>query len=325
MQDFCLKLVSLTEKYLSWKKRRKLIHKEKQKKKGLVQDWGEAFIWAAGVVLLINQFFFQAYQIPSGSMEDTLLVGDRLFVNKFIYGPELIPGQLKTYTPYKPHRGDVIIFENPTYIGQGPVMDIIQRVVYMISFSLIDLDRDQLGKPKVHFLIKRAAAEGKDHIRLTDGELEFRISGKDGWTEEAKIKSLNTGKFKTKRLIDSSIYPDLKTAAEGSALRRTGLPPGQAHQAAGLKIEKTGNVDAYTFTAWYNRTLYMINPADSRTASEWFRYDNGFYVPANHVMTLGDNRDNSRDGRYYGPVKLKKVLGKAMFKYFPFNRAGGIY
>ena len=41
-------------------------------------------------------------------------------------------------------------------------------------------------------------------------------------------------------------------------------------------------------------------------------------------MPLGDNRDNSKDGRYFGPVSLDNVLGKAMFKYWPINRIGKI-
>ena len=55
-------------------------------------DWLGAFLWAAVVVLLINQYLFQAYRIPSGSMIPTLLIGDNLFVNKVVYGPEVLPG-----------------------------------------------------------------------------------------------------------------------------------------------------------------------------------------------------------------------------------------
>ena len=93
---------SLTEAYLSRRRRIQRIKREKQQKKNPVIDWIEAFVWAACVVLLINQYLFQAYQIPSGSMVDTLLIGDRIFVNKLIYGPELLPGLLKLGSPVKP-------------------------------------------------------------------------------------------------------------------------------------------------------------------------------------------------------------------------------
>jgi signal peptidase I len=151
--DFFDTIQGLTEGCLSRRKRIKRIKKEKQRAKNPVLDWIEAFLWAAGVVLLINQYFFQAYQIPSGSMIDTLLIKDRIFVNKIIYGPELLPGMAKLPSPIKPKRNDVIIFENPSYISQGPVFDIAQRIIYMLTLSLVDIDRDESGDPKVHFLI----------------------------------------------------------------------------------------------------------------------------------------------------------------------------
>ena len=123
-QSFFDSLQNFTEIYLSCRKRKKRIRKEKQRGKNVIVDWLEAFLWAAGVVLLINQYLFQAYQIPSGSMIDTLLIGDRIFVNKIIYGPELLPGLGKLPSPVKPKRNDIIIFENPSYISRGPVFDV---------------------------------------------------------------------------------------------------------------------------------------------------------------------------------------------------------
>ncbi|MDR0878357.1 MAG: S26 family signal peptidase, partial [Treponema sp.] len=76
--DFFSRIQDLTEAALTRRNRIKRIKKEKQRKKNPVVDWIEAFLWAAGVVLLINQYLFQAYQIPSGSMIDTLLIGDRV-------------------------------------------------------------------------------------------------------------------------------------------------------------------------------------------------------------------------------------------------------
>ena len=150
-RDFFDTVQGLTETYLSRRQRIRRLKKEKQRAKNPVLDWIEAFLWAAGVVLLINQYLFQAYQIPSGSMIDTLLIKDRIFVNKIIYGPELLPGIAKLPSPVKPKRNDVIIFENPSYISRGPVFDIAQRIIYMLTLSLVDIDRDESGEPKVHF------------------------------------------------------------------------------------------------------------------------------------------------------------------------------
>jgi len=56
------------------------------KKKGMVREYIEAFAVAIVLALLIRTFVVQAFKIPSGSMEDTLLVGDHILVNKFMYG-----------------------------------------------------------------------------------------------------------------------------------------------------------------------------------------------------------------------------------------------
>ena len=175
---------SVTEQFLTWRKKKKAIKIEKQKAKNPVVDWVEAFLWAAAVVLLINQYFFQAYQIPSGSMEKTLLIRDRIFVNKMIYGPELIPGRIKLPGFTHPKRDEVIIFESPTYLSKGPVFDIVQRVLYMVTLSIVDIDRDESGNPKPHFLIKRAIGVGKDRLRMVEGNLEYRFPGEKEWISE---------------------------------------------------------------------------------------------------------------------------------------------
>ena len=156
MNSFVLDVQRNTEKFLSWRKRRHRIRKEKEKQKNPVVDWIEAFLWAAVVVLLLNQFFFQAYTIPTPSMVNTLEIKDRLFVNKMIYGPELIPGKFKTFTGRIPHRNEIIIFESPTYLSKGPVFDVAQRLIYMITFSLVDIDRDQSGNPQTTFSYKKS-------------------------------------------------------------------------------------------------------------------------------------------------------------------------
>jgi signal peptidase I len=108
--DFFDRLQSLTERCLTYRNRKRRIKKEKQKAKNVIVDWLEAFLWAAGMVLLANQYLVQAYQIPSGSMIDTLLIGDHVFVNKIVYGPELLPGLGKLPSLVKPKRNDIIIF-----------------------------------------------------------------------------------------------------------------------------------------------------------------------------------------------------------------------
>src|SRR6056297_4359138 len=166
-----------TESALTRRKQKKERIRARQKAKNPVVDWIEAFLWAAIVVLIINQYVAQAYQIPSGSMKNTLKIQDRIFVNKMIYGPELIPGALKLPGFVSPSRDEVIIFESPTYISKGPLFDTLQRLIYMLTFSMVDIDRDAEGNPKPHFLIKRGVGMAKDRIRFVQGELELRPPG----------------------------------------------------------------------------------------------------------------------------------------------------
>ncbi len=82
-------------------------------KKPWYREWSEAMIVAVILALIIRTFLFQAFKIPSGSMLDTLLIGDHLLVNKFIYGTH-IPGLDGKFLKLRdPKRGDVIVFEFP--------------------------------------------------------------------------------------------------------------------------------------------------------------------------------------------------------------------
>ena len=71
-------------KWLFWKKE----YKEGEKRNALL-DWLDAIIFAVVVVTFINTFFFQAFKIPSSSMESSLYTGDHLFVSKLAYGPKM--------------------------------------------------------------------------------------------------------------------------------------------------------------------------------------------------------------------------------------------
>jgi signal peptidase I len=87
----------------------------------------------------------------------------------------------------------------------------------------------------------------------------------------------------------------------------------------------SGGADEYYASTWDYRTRYEIDPANIVNRTKWLSYDRGIAVGLDEVLPLGDNRDNSRDGRYFGPVKLAKVLGRGLFKYWPLTRIGGIH
>jgi signal peptidase I len=320
--DFFDKLQSITESYLTRRRRKQRIKKEKQRKKNVILDWVEAFLWAAGVVLLINQYLFQAYQIPSGSMIDTLLIKDHIFVNKILYGPELLPGLGKLPSPVKPRREDVIIFENPEYFSRGPVFDIAQRIIYMLTLSFVDIDRDESGNPRIHFLIKRAAGMGGDRFISRRGELFIRFAGEDRWVPEREYVTARGFDHHLSRLLDEEQYPAIEASGKASAYMNLGLlPPEELSTAA----EEAGRIpDSFARQEAMLGLIRSANPQDERYRAWYNTLAQGWYVPEGRVLPLGDNRDNSQDGRFFGPVKLSKILGKGSIIYWPAGRMGFI-
>ncbi len=95
------------------------------KKKSLVREYAESIIIAVVLALFIRTFVVQAFKIPSGSMEDTLQIGDHLLVNKFIFGTHIPFTDKRFFALRNPHRGDVIVFEYP----EDPSKDFIKRIV----------------------------------------------------------------------------------------------------------------------------------------------------------------------------------------------------
>jgi signal peptidase I len=95
------------------------------KKKHIVREYAESIIIAVILALIIRTFVVQAFKIPSGSMEDTLLIGDHLLVNKFIYGMQIPFTDKRIVKIRDPRRGDVIVFEYP----EDPSKDFIKRVI----------------------------------------------------------------------------------------------------------------------------------------------------------------------------------------------------
>ena len=95
------------------------------RRKSLVREYAEAIFIAVMLALVIRQCGVQAFTIPSGSMMDTLLVGDYILVNKFLYGAEL--PFTDTHLPgfRKPERGDIVVFKYPADESR----DFIKRII----------------------------------------------------------------------------------------------------------------------------------------------------------------------------------------------------
>lgn len=316
--NFFDRLVGFTEKALTKRQKRKLAQKMKQQSKHWLRDWAEAILWAVCMVLLINQYMFQMYRIPSGSMSGTLEVGDMIFVNKLVYGPELLPGKGKMPGFREAKRGEVVIFENPAYLSKGPVFTILKQFVYMISLTFVDIDKDEYGQPRVQYLIKRAVAVGGDTLKFVDGELYFKFDGTEEWLSERDYQKASGFLYPLRRMVSPADYELIHNAGKTAALNDMGL-------SAGSESLRYNPYDELGMMAKRYDELAAAYPHDPRLVAESRRNKNGWYIPRDRVFTLGDNRDNSRDARWFGPVQLDKVLGHALFIYWPFGRIGGIH
>jgi signal peptidase I len=99
--------------------------RKQKKEKSSLQEWVESIVIAFFLAMFIRTFFFQAFRIPSGSMEHTLEIGDRLLVNKLQYGAMLPFTHYRLPGFTKPQRGDVVVFKYP----KEPRKDFIKRLI----------------------------------------------------------------------------------------------------------------------------------------------------------------------------------------------------
>jgi signal peptidase I len=109
---------------------------DEREKKSTVREYYEALLIAIIFVNFARIFVFQAFKIPTGSMEDNLKIGDHIIVNKFIYGP--MGGPLDRLMPLRDvHRGDIIVFRYPLQ----PDTDFVKRVIGMPGDSVSVKDK----------------------------------------------------------------------------------------------------------------------------------------------------------------------------------------
>lgn len=115
------------------------------KAKSTVREYTEAIVIALILAFFIRTFVIQAFKIPSGSMLPTLLIGDHLLVNKFVYGIKVPFAGTVLIPVNKPERNDVIVFRYP----QDPKLDYIKRVIAISGDTIEGRDKKLFlnGKP----------------------------------------------------------------------------------------------------------------------------------------------------------------------------------
>lgn len=97
----------------------------KKSKKSVIREWVESIVIAFILAMIIRTFVVQAFKIPTGSMRPTLVEGDIILVNKFIYGAKVPFIGWRLPSLKEPQRGDVVVFVYP----QNPKKDFIKRLV----------------------------------------------------------------------------------------------------------------------------------------------------------------------------------------------------
>lgn len=122
--------------------------------KSTAREYFESIIIAVILALFIRTFVVQAFKIPTGSMEENLLIGDHLLVNKFAFGP-IGSAIERALLPVKPvTRGDIVVFKYP----EEPDRDFIKRVIGLPGDTLelrekkMFINGRPLDEPYVHFL-----------------------------------------------------------------------------------------------------------------------------------------------------------------------------
>ncbi len=143
--------------------------KMKSKSKSTLREYAEAIVIAVLLAVFIRTFVVQAFKIPSGSMKETLLVGDHILVNKFTYGTK-IPFTDKTiFQLNDPDRGDIIVFKYPV----DPSKDFIKRVIGLpgdrirIENKKVFINDEYIEEPYAQFTdnsVRHASIDPRDNI-----------------------------------------------------------------------------------------------------------------------------------------------------------------
>ncbi|AYE36712.1 signal peptidase I [Borrelia turcica IST7] len=312
-------LVESIERYLTYRKRKKYLYKLKVKKRGFLVNFLFEFLGAVLFVLAVNQYFFQGFRIPTGSMENTLKVGDFLFVDKFSYGPEFLPGMGKINGIREPGEADIVIFENIEYKTKGTFFDILQRIIFMLTFSFIDLDRDEDGNPSVRFFVKRALfADGKV-VRFRSGKVFVKKEGEENFVEEESYKASLGYNFTSKKLVEEEDYKIYDNLAMFIALKQLNL---NLENMPDFSFFNVRVIDRFEVERLEYRYLVAFMPYVDYYMEKAIMREYGLYVPYGYVLPIGDNRDNSHDGRFFGVINKNKILGRTFFLHFPFSRMG---
>ncbi|SEA79582.1 signal peptidase I [Alkalimonas amylolytica] len=209
------------------------------------------------IITVLRSFLFEPFQIPSGSMMPTLLVGDFILVQKFAYDVKDPVFRKTLYRNNQPQHGDIAVFKYP----ENPRLDYIKRIIGLPGDRVIYRDKQ--------FFIQRACTEAHQGNCPGLEQIRYSFTAEGEFTQQGYPQRRYTEQFGDKQ------YDILLTAAFSEQ-------KGQYFRQAGTAID------------------------------EWL-------VPAGHYFAVGDNRDNSRDSRFFGFIEEDLMVGKAVFIWMSFE------
>ncbi|NLZ76515.1 MAG: signal peptidase I [Spirochaetales bacterium] len=328
MDRFLTGLENATVRYLTHRKAVRLhqkLNKPKRTFLGELKGWADALVFAVFAVLLINQYLFQLFVIPTPSMVSTLDIRDRVVVSKTIYGIELYPTGPKIGSKNRQVLRDAIItFYNPEYDSKGPLFDILSQIIFSGTLSLVNIDRNEDGSIAERLFVKRAVGFPEEVVRFVDGNAQVRKAGFTSFQDEGSFRADLDLVTAPHRSIDPALYEGIHAWGSLFAYQEEGLDVNSAPNRLKSGYNEVAHLsfppDYYTFETARTATRHLLDPTDLNLRSEASRYRRGTYVPKNAILPLGDNRDDSRDGRYFGPVDQSTINGSVVFRFWPPSR-----
>lgn len=300
--------------------------------------WAWLRVFAAGLTsaLLLRACVFEAYRIPSTSMEETLLVGDLLFVSKLTYGPRLLGRRFPGWR--MPVRGDVVVFHYPPDLS--PRVDdrtpYIKRVIGLPGDTLRLVDKtafvgaDSLALPakaRQWWVLRTHEGETLDPDSLAAIGLDGRMDrfGEGAWLVDATRAEARAA-LRTPGV--ASLRPYVREREDGSAAfptnRRFSLDDygPVVVPASGLTVpldDATWGLYRVAIERHEGHTVersvdtFLI---DGRPAATYTFGQDYYFV-------MGDNRDDSADSRVWGFVPFDHVIGKAVLIYASWDEPAG--
>jgi signal peptidase I len=142
-------------------------------KKSVVREYFESIVIAVILALFVRTWVVQAFKIPTGSMENNLLIGDHLLVNKFIFAPTPLAIGRHTLPVRDIRRGDIVVFKYP----EEPDRDFIKRVIGLPGETVelrnkrVFVNDKPLDEPYIHFL----TPPSNDYQEVTSADVRERF------------------------------------------------------------------------------------------------------------------------------------------------------